>query len=120
MTPADRIEDVRRMTPSPRAHGRLGHISKEDFAELIGVSRSRIFAWTRADNPEYPEERHRVRLAELSGGRYVPEDFAPPGREPTPGTRAVLERIAESEARLLARIEALEEQLRHRAANGGR
>jgi DNA-binding transcriptional regulator YiaG len=76
---AARIEDVRKRTPPPKGRrARKNSISKDDFAELLGVSRSRVYAWTRDKDPAYPEEPARKALARLSGGRYQPADFERP------------------------------------------
>lgn len=81
-TVAERIEDIRKRTPPPEGRlARHDYISKDDFADLIGISRSRIYAWTRHENPEFPDEDSRERLAKVSGGRYEPDDFVPDDRE---------------------------------------
>jgi hypothetical protein len=101
-TVGDRIEAIRRTTPPPAGRkSRLGYISKEDFADLVGCGRSRIFAWTRTQWPQYPEERFRERLADLSRGRYQPDDFASPDDSA----------VRRAEQRLEPRVAALEEQM---------
>lgn len=92
-TPGERIEAVRQATPPPPGRrSRLGYISKDDFAKLIGCSRTRVIAWTRDEDPNYPEERYRIRLAALSNGRFTPDDFRRPDQ---PGPIAVrLEQLA--------------------------
>lgn len=77
-TVRERIEDVRKHTPPLATRkARRGYISKDDFAVLLGISRSRIYAWTRDTNPQYPEEESRQKLADVSEGRYSPDDFLP-------------------------------------------
>ena len=109
-TPADRIEDLRRhLPPKEGRRSRIGHLSKDDFAELVGASRGRVIAWTTG--VAYPEPRYRVRLAELSEGRYQPDDFAPPNhtaRQAELGAAVDrMERILEA---LADRVESLERQ----------
>lgn len=75
----DRIEEIRKATPPPKGRkARNPYASKDDFADLLGVSRSRVIAWTHPDNPAYPDAKGREALARLSHGRYQPSDFAPP------------------------------------------
>jgi hypothetical protein len=115
-TVADRIEAIRRtIPPAPGRRSRLGYISKDDFAELIGTGRTRVIAWTTGQ--AYPEARYRERLAELSKGRWLPADFA---RDAAPTDRlaaleAEVERLADAldtagkaYDRLRARVRALE------------
>lgn len=83
-----RIEDMRKRTAPPEnRQSRQGYASKEDFAVIVGVSRSRMFAWTRENDPEYPDERSCELLAAVSDGRYQPSDFLPSGEESTLATR---------------------------------
>lgn len=73
-TVAEKIEELIRQTPPLEGrNSRLGHISKEDFAVVLGVSKSALFNWL--DGAE-PDPSNRERLAAASGGRYSPEDFA--------------------------------------------
>lgn len=124
VTPAERIELVRQSIAPPEGRrSRLGYISKDDFAALIGCSRTRVIAWTNAENPDYPEERYRVRLAELSGGRFMPDDFRRPDQPGPLATR--LEQLAKelsnltkalhvaglAHEELKGRVEAMERQV---------
>lgn len=71
---ADRIRAVREsLPPKEGRQSRKGHVSQEDFAPLVGVSRGRIIAWEGGD--AYPEPENAERLAELSGGLYTSADF---------------------------------------------
>lgn len=77
-TVRERIEDLRKRTPPPEGRkARRHYASKDDFAAILGIGRSRIYAWTRTDDPEYPDEISREKLAALSDGRYRPSDFVP-------------------------------------------
>lgn len=119
---AERIEDVRKLTPPPPGRqARRGYASKEDFAAIVGVSRSRIYAWTRATSPGYPEERYQERLAELSGGRYEPGDFGRPGvqRALPEGVEAEVLRLARDVRRLTRRVQALERRARPSTGEAG-
>lgn len=123
-TPADRIEALRRsLPPKEGRRSRLGYPSKDDLAEMLGASRGRMIAWTTGEG--YPEPRYRIKLAELSKGRYSPEDFAPPSPA---ALRALAVRQEELEAEvarmgpileaLVDRVEALESQASREARRG--
>lgn len=76
-TPAQRIEAIRRsLPPAEGRRSRLGYLSKDDFADLLGAGRSTVINWTTGK--AFPEERYRIELARLSGGQYAPEDFENP------------------------------------------
>lgn len=70
----ERILAVRKMLPpKPGRRTRLGYLSGDDLADLLGVSRTRIPVWENGRG--HPDPPQRERLAELSGGRFSPEDF---------------------------------------------
>ena len=101
-TVAGKIEALRRTIPPPAGRqSRRDYISKDDLAELLEVSRSAVIRWTNGQG--YPDERNRVRLAELSGGRYRPEDFQPASR--TVEEMGSLERRMAAVERAVAAIE---------------
>lgn len=124
LTVAERIEVVRKATPPPEGRRtRKPYISKDDLAELVGCSRSRMYAWTRKEQPGYPEPQWQERLAELSGGRFQPADFSKAGEAAAQKDR--LEELEDEVARLtkgqeeaqathdllLARVEAVERRV---------
>lgn len=76
-TVADRIRAViRSLPPKDGRRARIDHISIDDFAELLGAKRSRVITWTKGRG--YPNEQYQQRLADLSAGRYTPDDFRKP------------------------------------------
>jgi hypothetical protein len=66
------------LPPKEGRQSRLGHISVEDFADLLGTTKNRVIAWTRETKPAFPDRKNRERLAAVSGGRYKPDDFRRP------------------------------------------
>lgn len=72
-TNADRIDANQRMLPpAKKVRSRLGYASLDELARLVGTNRSHIIQWKKGTEPS---RQHRYRLAELSGGRYQPDDF---------------------------------------------
>lgn len=100
-TNEERIEAIQRMLPpGPGVNSRTGYASLDRLAELLGTNRSHLIQWKKGTQPS---RRHREKLAELSGGRYSPDDFA----RPRPGSRREL-------AALEDRVRALEELAKER------
>lgn len=86
---------MKSLPPKEGRKSRLGHISIEDFAALLETSKQRVIDWRNGKS--YPDLRNRERLAAVSRGRYVPDDFKGP--------------TTESKASTLARLEALERKV---------
>lgn len=99
-TVADRIEKlIASLPPKPGRQSRLGHISVEDFADLLGTTKQRVIDWKKGR--ALPDATNRRRLADASGGRYKVEDFMAVG----PGES---DRLAELEAKVDALVAALD------------
>lgn len=89
------------LPPKPGRKSRLGHISIEDFAELLGTTKARVIEWRKGD--AYPDEKNRERLAAVSGGRYTADDFKGPSATENQDRLTGLEaRIDAAEGRLNA------------------
>lgn len=88
-TVADRVKSVIESTP-PREgrRSRLGHISIEDFADLLGTTKARVIEWRKGT--AFPDQTNRDRLAGASGGRYSADDFKGPSAEENRDLLAVL------------------------------
>jgi transcriptional regulator with XRE-family HTH domain len=76
------------LPPKQGRNSRLGHISIEDFAALVGTTKQRVIDWRKGN--AYPDSRNRVRLAEVSGGVYTPDDFKGPS---LPARQAMADRM---------------------------
>jgi transcriptional regulator with XRE-family HTH domain len=91
-TVAERIRAVIDATPpQPGRQSRLGHISIEDFAKLLGTSSQRVYEWL--NTASYPGEKNAERLAEASKGRYTAEQFMRPAPLRTQATARRLEQL---------------------------
>lgn len=76
-TVAHRIKKLMESIPPKEGrNSRLGHISIEDFADLIGSSKQRVIDWRKGTS--FPDETNRARLEAVSGGRYSADDFKRP------------------------------------------
>lgn len=95
-TVAERIVDLMQsLPPKEGRNSRLGHISIEDFAELLGTSKQRLIDWRKGEG--FPDDRNRERLAAVSEGRYEADDFRGPGAA---GRREMAVRLEELEAKV--------------------
>lgn len=100
-TNKERIEEIQRLLPpAAGVRSRTGYASLDELAALLGTNRSHVIQWKKGSEPS---RRHRERLAELSGGRYSPDDFV----RRRPGSRREL-------AALEDRVRALEELAKER------
>lgn len=92
-TAAERINAlIKALPPKEGRRSRLGHISIEDFAELLGTTKQRVIDWRSGD--AFPDGKNRERLAEVSAGRYRADDFRGPvtaGKVETAARLAALE-----------------------------
>lgn len=98
-TIADRIENVRRAIPPKQGvRARVPYASVDYFAELLGTNRQRINDWINKGTE--PQPRYRQKLAELSKGRYTPDDFAE-----AQGGGGISRRLAELEVQMASVLE---------------
>ena len=100
----ERIEQIRRsLQPPPHRRSRLGYMSVDDFAAMIGTTRQQVMALIYGTSR--PNAKNREKLALASGGVFSAKDFLEP-REPTE-----LEVVHGKIDQLIVRFRAVEKEL---------
>lgn len=75
----NRVLELRKSLPRPAERTKKSsedYPTQEEFGALVGVDRFRVLAWESGSTPNVS---YRAKLAEISGGRFAPDDFKATG-----------------------------------------